>query len=349
MGSGNRICGSRKRRAAGLGIGQVHYKRGSRVQRISTVNECFEEHRDKLLAYLSTAAVERTVIEYINGIVQATLHNRSEYVQRVTLVEGPSEYDSLLAKANAELGGASLRIVKPDGEHSSVSQLPALQLGIAVSWPLDLLTIDGRKKLERYLHHIVPVAGTEMVHFHASCICTGTSRININVNKKVSKEKRRYHIACRKALTGTRKIFVSYRKGGFQKTYGTRSSSSEQPWNAMLPTRGKGVSQWPRIMFKRQMIQTVTGCICGMRLRERTCKRYILSCKGWKFQTDNPSLAGMLRQLHCSHDHPAANTLAAYGTDAVYLKDTGVYREGLAKLMVLSLMLKWRVSRTWVV
>ena len=86
------------------------------------------------------------------------------------------------------------------------------------------------------------------------------------------------------------------------------------------------------------MCTQVNGCMCGLKVKGISC------CKRWVFQTDNPSLDGMLSQLQCGQKHRRINPFGK-----APLKDTGKYPDPLGKLFVLSLMLRWSKDRDWVV
>ena len=76
----------------------------------------------------------------------------------------------------------------------------------------------------------------------------------------------------------------------------------------------------------------------GMKIKGSPC------CKRWVFQTDNPSLAGMLSQLQCKSEH---KTIRYFGK--AKLASTGMYPAAFGKLFVLAIMLRWTNDREWVI
>ena len=75
------------------------------------------------------------------------------------------------------------------------------------------------------------------------------------------------------------------------------------------------------------MCTQVNGCMCGLKVKGISC------CKRWVFQTDNPSLGGMLSQMQCRNEHERINPLGRQ------LTATGKYPVVLEKLFVVALML----------
>ena len=230
-GRGNRVCGIRKSRCALKGLGQstrsakLPRSRCIPRRRVSLATEGFDSHRRQLLSFMVKGTAATEVNKYVNTLVHATLRSRAAHVQRVTLVEAPCGQDSEIAQANADLQGASLRIVKPVSGHPRQQRPPALVCGTVVEWELDVLTLKGRCTLGSYLAKVEPALGTEMVHFHASPVCTGSSRVTRCLNKKgLRYAVRRCHSKWRKGVGGMTRVIHNFRKGGYQRSGQRRSA-----------------------------------------------------------------------------------------------------------------------------
>ena len=336
LGSGNKTRGIRKKRAALKGIGRRLKNNHSAA---SLANRGFDKHHERLLDLVSNESCVDEMDKYVTEVVQQTLRIRAPHVQKVTLVEAPCDVDSSIAQANADLMGASLRIVEPTAEYPSQKRPPALVCGTVVNWPLDVLAKKGRNQLAAYLNKLEPVPGTEMVHFHASPVCTGSTKVNRFLNKNCHFRKRRYHAKCRRGVADMRRVITSYRRSsGFARNGQTRSVSAEQPFGASLRSKYKTAKHPILVGRCGNMCTQVNGCMCGLKVKGISC------CKRWVFQTDNPSLAGMLSQLQCGKKHHSIKPLGK-----APLKNTGKYPAPLGKLFVLSLMLRWSKDRHWVV
>ena len=335
LGKGNRTCGIRKRHAALKGIG----RRVKNTRTTSMANKGFDKHREKLLDLVSHGSCADEMNQYVSKVVKQTLRIRAPHVQNVTLVEAPCDVDSSIAQANADLMGASLRVVEPTTANPSQRRPPKLVCGTVVHWPLDVLGKQGRNRLAAYLAQLEPVPGTEIVHFHASPVCTGSTSVNRFLNKSCHFRKRKYHAKCRKGVADMRKVITSYRRSSsFARNGQTRSVSAEQPFGASLRSRYKKAKHPFLVGRGGNMCTPVNGCMCGLKIKGLPC------CKRWVFQTDNPSLNGMLSKLQCGQKHQRIDPLGK-----APLKDTGRYPEPLGKLFVLSLMLRWSKARDWVV
>ena len=167
MSAGNRTGGQKKRVAAMKGYGQTpKTRKKSRMVRVSVATEGFEDKRARLVALVRGMASSRSVSQYAKSITKQVLKRRSSDKLYVTLIEGPSYPGSELSKANASLGGASLRIVEPfvQGAGPMVLRPPPLKLGAVVDWPLDLFTDRGIRALGDYLERAQPCAGTSLIH-----------------------------------------------------------------------------------------------------------------------------------------------------------------------------------------
>ena len=116
---------------------------------------------------LQDAASAGVVASYAKSVVKTIHARRADLRIRVTFIEGPSFPGSHFAAVNAELGGASLRIVEPnvDGVGSARLRPPRLQLGRVVDWPLDVFTDSGVQSLRTFLHKVKPCPGTQLLHY----------------------------------------------------------------------------------------------------------------------------------------------------------------------------------------
>ena len=172
---GNCTTGRKKRIAALKGIDQVpQAKRQRRLVRRSFACKGFESYKVHLVKMLRRLDSSRAVSTYAKSVVKR-VHTQSKLEKiRVTLIEGPSYPGSHLAQVNAELGGASLRIVEPINQKPGKHFLrpPKLKLGKCVDWPLDLFSDEGCRALGDYLRKIKPLAGTHLVHYAYEQIVT---------------------------------------------------------------------------------------------------------------------------------------------------------------------------------
>ena len=336
LGAGNRNKGITKRRAALKGMGM---KMNPERKTVSNASTGFEAHREKLLEMIQNNEETCAFDRYASMIVEKALRDRTQDLQRMTVVEGPCEPDSSIAQANADLMGASLRIVEPTEEHPELKRPPPLVCGSVAQWPLDVLRLEGRQRLARYMGKVEPVPSTDAVHFHASPVCTGSTSVNRFLNKRCRKKVKRYHAKCRKGVAGMRLVIKAFRrKRCFRRSGHSRSVSAEQPVGVSLRNRYNN-TQHPALVGNHGCIKTtVNSCMVGMKVKGSPC------CKRWVFQTDNPSLAGMLSQLQCKGQHP---TIRYFGKGN--LGSTGTYPGAFGKLFVLALMLRWDSDREWVV
>ncbi len=146
--------GSKKRSAALAGIGLQAGRQGSSQARV-TASKFTDGMKERLRELVRTRAPEADVVSYLRSIVRRTSERRQQELVLVTLVEGPCEPDSFIAEENARCGGASLRIVKPTSECPAQTSPPALVLGAARNWPLDVHVSSGRLLLEQYLGRLL--------------------------------------------------------------------------------------------------------------------------------------------------------------------------------------------------
>ena len=118
----------------------------------------------KLLQDRAPASV---VASYARSVVKKIHAQHADMKICVTFIEGPSFPGSRFAAVNAELGGASLRIVEPNvhGVGPARSLPPQLKLGRVVDWPLDLFTKGGVEALQKFLHEVKPCRGTKLLHY----------------------------------------------------------------------------------------------------------------------------------------------------------------------------------------
>lgn len=160
------------------------------------------------------------------------------------------------------------------------------------------------------------------------------------------KAKLAYHRKCRKSVAKTRLLMAAFRHGGFVKNKFTRSCSGEQPRLATLPRRGKWQPGFPRLVGRRPMQSSVSGCIVGQRLRGSQSRKQWPICKAWVMQTDHPGLAGMLDQFRCPGGHQSCPVLVESSHDnRASLSATASYPLGLAYFFVLALTLAWSKDR----
>ena len=118
--------------------------------RRSLVTKGFTKIKCRLVKLLQNTAPAGVVTSYVRSVVKKIHTQRADMKIRVALIEGPSFPGSYLAAANAEFGGASLRIVEPNvgGVGPARSRPPRLELGRVVEWPLDLFTKSGVQALQ---------------------------------------------------------------------------------------------------------------------------------------------------------------------------------------------------------
>ena len=134
--------------------------------RASLASDGFKSVGYRLMQMVQRAEPASAVSKYARSVLQRAHKRRANEKILVTLIEGPSFPGSHLATVNAEVGGASLRIVEPfvNGIGKMVLKPPKLKLGSVVNWPLDLFTKSGVEALQQFLDVVEPVAGTELVH-----------------------------------------------------------------------------------------------------------------------------------------------------------------------------------------
>ena len=134
--------------------------------RASLACKGFESVGHHLTQMLQRAEPASSISKYARSVLQRVHKRRSNEKILVTLIEGPSFPGSYLARVNAEVGGASLRIVEPfvNGIGKMVLNPPKLKLGSVVNWLLDLFTKSGVEALQKFLDVVEPVDGTELVH-----------------------------------------------------------------------------------------------------------------------------------------------------------------------------------------
>ena len=165
---GNRTGGKKKRDAA-LKSRAVAVSRtgGARIVRCSLITKGFTKVKCRLVKLLQDAASAGVVASYAKSVVKTVHARRADLRIRVTFIEGPSFPGSHFAAVNAELGGASLRIVEPNVHGASSARLrpPRLELGRVVDWPLDIFTESGVQALKKYLREAKPCPGTQLVHY----------------------------------------------------------------------------------------------------------------------------------------------------------------------------------------
>ena len=168
MSAGNRTSGRKKSIAALKGIGQKSRPNLGRNRHMRASLACsgFENVSNRLTQMVRSGKTAGFISKYAKSIVQRVHKRRDSDKILVTLIEGPSFPESNLSDVNAELGGASLRIVEPLANGSGKMKLkpPKLKLGFVVEWPLDLFTQAGVTALCQYLGSVQPVAGTGLVH-----------------------------------------------------------------------------------------------------------------------------------------------------------------------------------------
>lgn len=165
---GNTTKGKKKRDAALKGRSQgVSHSGGSRVVRRSLVTNGFTKVKCRLVKLLQDRAPASVVASYARSVVKKIHAQHADMKIRVTFIEGPSFPGSRFAAVNAELGGASLRIVEPNvhGVGPARSLPPRLKLGRVVDWPLDLFTKGGVEALQKFLHEVKPCRGTKLLHY----------------------------------------------------------------------------------------------------------------------------------------------------------------------------------------
>ena len=165
---GNRISGKKKREAALKGRSQrVAHSGGSRVVRRSLLMTGFTDVKCRLVKLLQDNVSAGLVASYARRVVNKIHAQRADMKICVTLIEGPSFPGSYFAVVNAELGGASLRIVEPNCHGVGPARLrpPRLELGRVVDWPLDMFTDSGVQALQKFLHEVKPCPGTQLVHY----------------------------------------------------------------------------------------------------------------------------------------------------------------------------------------
>ena len=124
--------------------------------------------KGRLVKLLQGTAPSSAVSSYARSVVQKVHAQRAGIKIRVTLIEGPSFPGSHFAAVNAELGGASLRIVEPNvgGAGPATIRPPRFALGRVVDWPLDLFTDAGERALQKFLREVKPCLGTQLLHYH---------------------------------------------------------------------------------------------------------------------------------------------------------------------------------------
>ena len=121
----------------------------------------------RLVKLLQDTASSGVVASYARSVVKKIHAQRADMKIGVTFIEGPSFPGSHFAAVNAELGGASLRIVEPNVHGAGPARLrpPRLELGRVVDWALDLFTDSGVQALQKFLHEVKPCPGTQLVHY----------------------------------------------------------------------------------------------------------------------------------------------------------------------------------------
>ena len=171
--------------------------------------------------------------------------------------------------------------------------------------------------------------------------------MNRNLNAgKLTRAKLAFHRKCRKSVADTLSLTTSFRHGGFVMNKFTRSCSAEQPRFATLPRRGNWSCGMPRLVGRRPMQSSVSGCIVGQRLRGSKSQRQLPVCKAWVMQTDHPGLAGMLDQFHCPGNHQSCPVLVeSRQHNRACLSATASYPLGLAYFFMLALSLAWTKDR----
>ena len=165
---GNRNRGKKKRDAALKGRSQgVSHSGGSRVVRRSLVTKGFTKVKCRLVKLLQDTAPAGVVAAYARSAVKKIHAQRADMKICVTFIEGPSFPGSHFAAVNAELGGASLRIVEPNVHGVGAARLrpPRLRLGHVVDWPLDVFAESGVQVLHKFLRDVKPCPGTQLLHY----------------------------------------------------------------------------------------------------------------------------------------------------------------------------------------
>ena len=135
--------------------------------RRSLVTKGFTKVKCRLVKLLQDSVSAGVVASYARSVVKKIHAQRADMKIGVTFIEGPSFPGSHFAAVNAELGGASLRIVEPNGHGVGTARLrpPRLELGRVVDWSLDLFTDSGVQALQKFLHEVKPCPGTQLVHY----------------------------------------------------------------------------------------------------------------------------------------------------------------------------------------
>ena len=171
--------------------------------------------------------------------------------------------------------------------------------------------------------------------------------MNRNLNAgKLTRAKLAFHRKCRKSVADTLSLTTSFRHGGFVMNKFTRSCSAEQPRFATFPRRGNWSCGMPRLVGRRPMQSSVSGCIVGQRLRGSKSQRQLPVCKAWVMQTDHPGLAGMLDQFRCPGNHQSCPVLVeSRQHNRACLSATASYPLGLAYFFMLALSLAWTKDR----
>ena len=140
--------------------------------RRSLVTKGFAKVKCHLVKLLQDTASAGVVASYARSVVKKIHAQRASMKIRVTFIEGPSFPGSHFAAVNAELGGASLRIVEPNvlGVGPARLRPPRLELGRVVDWPLDLFTDSGVQALQKFLRMVKPCPGTQLLHYSWMCL-----------------------------------------------------------------------------------------------------------------------------------------------------------------------------------
>ena len=348
-GSGNRTTGKAKVTAALKAFGvKPGPKNGGRPSRVSLCVGGCDKLIERLHELLQKSAPPHRVERMASSYVRKCLAAHSDSQCLLTVIEGPSYIGSCFARVNAELGGASLRIIEPDIDHPSLSDPPPFELGKVVEWPLNLSSPEGALRLAVFLRSVQPATGTTHIHYHASPPCTGCTVVNRNVNRKKLKPKTKaHHILCRRMVADSINHIKAFRShhGTFVTSQHTRSSSGEQPHGASLPKRS-GSSRTVKFYRATHLQFAVSGCVTGLRGQGNKSGLLLPVCKRWVFHTDHPVLGGLFSLLRCPGGHESVKTFVETSCqDLASLSATASYPAGLAWLVIGALSFPWRADR----
>ena len=246
----------------------------------------------------------------------------------MTLIEAPAGSSSALAAEVGRLGGASLRVCKPEGESTREQPppVPSIRIGNAATWRLDLHRRQHRRVFMAFLKKVRMVLGTKRLHFHSSPQCAKVSSLQ---NLRKLGRPRRVH---RSALQVARNAHRAFAKNASKDE--EKSASHEQPRGARAGRLGK----WPWAIRPWSKRVALNGCMCGLCGDVGDGCGTLPVCKAWCFECQRDDALKALLPLRCPRGHPRNYVIGEAGRKGVGGAATECYPPagGLALAMAFS-------------